>query len=337
MNVKFKAAVAASIAGLMALSACGGKSDASGGDGKISVVGFSVLQASYKDELAAFEKTAAGKGASFSESYGASGDQSRAVESGAPADLVHFSLEPDMTRLVGDKLVASDWNSGATKGIVTQSVVVISVRKGNPKNITGWDDLIKPGVQVVTPNPASSGSAKWNILAAYGQAAANGGDAAGQAYLTKLLKNTVAMPDSGRDATTAFLGGTGDVLLSYENEAITAKQAGSDLDYVVPDTTLLIQNPGAVTSDAPKQATDLLDFLESKDGQAIFAKFGFRPLTDVGTLDVQGANDPSNPFPQPKTLLTIDKDFGGWDDANTKYFDEENGIVTKLMSETGQG
>ena len=113
-------------------------------------------------------------------------------------------------------------------------------------------------------------------------------------------------------------------------------QAGADFDYVIPDQTLLIQNTGAVTTDASKAAKDFLDFQLSKQGQTDYAKQGFRPLDESVKVDVKGANDPSDPFPTPKTLLTIDKDFGGWDEANTKYFDEENGIVTKLLADSGK-
>ena len=250
---------------------------------------------------------------------------------------MHFSLEPDMTKLTDEGLVADDWKDGDNKGIVTQSVVAIVVRKGNPKNIKGWDDLVKPGIKIVTPNPGSSGSAKWNILAAYGHVLANGGsDADAQAYLKKFLGNVAAFPGSGKDATTAFEGGTGDVLLSYENEAIQARAAGADFDYIIPDETLLIQNPGAVTKDASNAAKAFLDYQISKDGQTDYAKQGFRPLDDSIKVDVEGANDPADAFPTPKTLLTIDEDFGGWAEANTKYFDEENGIVTKLIADSGK-
>jgi sulfate transport system substrate-binding protein len=342
MKIDIKAAAAVALLGMLSLSACGG-SDADAGEGggsdgaELSLVGFSVLEAANKEATAAFERTEAGKGVTFGPSYGASGDQSRAVEAGKAADIVHFSLEPDMQRLVDAGLVADDWKDGETKGIASQSVVVFVVRPGNPENIESWDDLTKDGVDVITPNPASSGSAKWNILAAWGHTIADGGgDADAETYLKSLLANTVALPESARDATTLFTSGTGDVLLSYENEAILAKQNGADFDYVVPDTTLLIENPAAVTEEAKPQAQDFLDFLTAADGQAIYAKYGFRPLTGGEDVEVEGANDPADPFPAPKTLLTIDKDFGGWADANTTYFDEETGIVPRLQKETGK-
>lgn len=337
MDRKITAGLIGTVSALT-LSACGGGSAASesGGDGaELDLVGFSVLEAANKEVTAAFADTGAGSGVSFLPSYGASGDQSRAVESGKAADIVHFSLEPDLQRLVDGDLVDAGWNTGPTKGILSQSVVVFVVRPGNPEGIEDWDDLTEPGVDVITPNPASSGSAKWNLLAAWGQAVEDGGDAAGPKYLSAMLGNIVALPESGRDATTLFDSGTGDVLLSYENEAILAKQNGAQIDYVLPDTTLLIENPGAVTKDAEPEAQEFLDFVLSDEGQSIYAQYGFRPLTDV-EVEVEGATDPADPFPSPGTLLTIADDFGGWGEANDKYFDEEAGLVTELLAKSGK-
>jgi sulfate/thiosulfate-binding protein len=331
---------AALAASLIATSACSDPASGGGGGGDkktVSIVGFSILKTANKSLIKDFQKTDAGKDVEFKESYGASGDQARAVIAGLKADEVHLSLEPDMTKLTDEKLVADDWKSGPNKGIATQSVVAIVTRKGNPKGIKSWDDLAKPGVKIVTPNPGSSGSAKWNILAAYGHVLANGGsEADASAYLKKFLANVAAFPGSGKDATTAFEGGTGDVLLSYENEAIQARAAGADFDYFIPDQTLLIQNPAAVTEDSSKAAKAFLDFQLSKAGQTDYAELGFRPLDDTIKVDVKGANEPSDAFPAPKTLLTIDGDFGGWGDANKKYFDEDNGIVTKLIAASGK-
>lgn len=304
----------------------------------LSLVGFTVPQAANNAAQAAFAKTAAGRNTSWTESYGASGDQSRAVAGGLKADYVHFSLEGDVTRLVTAGLVAEDWNKGANKGIVTRSVVVIVTRKGNPKKITTWADIVKPGIRIVTPNPSSSGAARWNILAAYGSVLANGGTEAQAAeFLTAFFKNVVSLPGSGRDATTAFLSGTGDVLLSYENEAILARQEGQDLDYFVPDTTLLIENPGAVTKTADPRAAKWLEFVLGPAGQTEFVKKGFRPVAEVTGVKVEKANDPANPFPAPsKKLQTIATDFGGWSAVNTKFFDATNGIVTKIQKESGK-
>ena len=344
MNKTIKAAATLTVAGVLALTAtaCGG--DASG-DSKgttINLVGYSVLEQANKGVISAFEKSDAGKDVQFKESYGASGDQSRAVVAGAKADEVHLSLEPDVTRLVDEGIVAEDWKDNDTKGICTTSVVVFVVQKGNPKGIDSWDDLVQSGVGIVTPNPASSGSAKWNLLAAYGAAKDEGGsDEAAQQYMKDFFGNIAALPDSARDATTAFTSGTGDVLLSYENEAILARQSGQDFDYVIPDETLLIENPCAVTEGAPKAAQDFLDFQKSEEGQKLYAETGYRPLVDIGDLEVDGANDSSDPYPAPGTLLTVDGDFAGWADANGKYFGDgegENplGILTQIQSEAGQ-
>lgn len=341
MKKTIKAAAVLSV-GALALTACGG------GDSdkdNIAVVGYSVLESANESVFSAFQDTDAGADASFDgPSYGASGDQSRSVADGYHADEVHFSLEPDMTRLVDADLVADDWKDNDTNGICTQSVVVMVVKTGNPENITGWDDLVSGDISVVTPNPASSGSAKWNLLAAYGAQIANGGtEADASAYMTELFANHIAaLPDSGRDATTAFTSGTGDVLLSYENEAILARQNDTDFDYVIPDQTLLIENPCAVTTDAddPDLANDFLDFQKSAEGQKLYAETGFRPLVDEGDLEVEGANDPSDPFPTPETLLTMDDDFGGWGEANDKYFadgtgDAPIGIIAKIQADSG--
>ncbi|MGN0063640.1 MAG: sulfate ABC transporter substrate-binding protein [Nocardioides sp.] len=346
MSITRKAAkrlgVAVSLAGLLGLAACGGSSSGSSEDDEntISIVGFAVPEAANKNIAEEFVKTDAGKGVTFKTSYGASGDQSRAVEAGLDADYVHFSVASDVTRLVDSGQVSDTWDDGENKGVVSRSVVVFGVREGNPKNIKTWDDLVKPGVEIVTPNPASSGAARWNALAAYGQVTANGGsEQEASDYIDKFFANVVSLPGSGRDATTAFLGGTGDVLMAYENEAILAAQNGEGFEYIIPETTLLIENPGAVLEDATPKAQDWLDFVLSDEGQKQFALTGFRPIRDDvdfgGT--VEGATDPSNPFPEVPHLLTVENDFGSWGELSTKYFDEENGIVTKAIAKSGKG
>jgi sulfate transport system substrate-binding protein len=336
------AAIATSLSAVL-LAACGGSADeggSGGGNTTLSLVGFAVPKAGNNAAQAAFAKTPEGKGTTWKESYGASGDQSRAVEGGLKADYVHFSLTPDVTRLVDAGLVAKDWNAGPNKGIVTDSVVVLVVRKGNPKNITGWDDLAKPGIGIVTPNPGSSGSARWNILGAWQHVIAGGGSEADATdFLTKIFDNVEALPGSGRDATTAFQGGTGDVLISYENEAIFARQSGEDIDYVLPDDTLKIENPAAVTTDADPKAKAFLDYVLTKEGQEQYVSKGFRPLESVDGVEVgtvKGANDESDPFPTPAKLFTIDGDLGGWEAVNTKFFDENDGIITKIIAASGK-
>jgi sulfate transport system substrate-binding protein len=321
------------------VAACGGASDTKGGsassDGgggktQLALVAYSTPQVVYDDLIPAFQKTAAGKGVTFTQSYGASGDQSRAVENGQKADYVAFSLAPDVDRLVKDGLVADNWASTPTKGMVSDSVVVLMVRKGNPKGIHTWADLLKPGVQVLTPNPFTSGSAKWNIMAAYGAQLKQGKTPAqALAYLHDLLVNHVKVQDkSGREAVQDFLGGNGDVVISYENEAITAQQKGSKVDYVIPDQTIFIQNPAAVTSKAPAAAKAFLDYVTTKPAQEVFAKHGYRPvLQDV-------LQEHAKEFPKPKQLFTID-DLGGWTKVNDEFFDPDKGSVAKIEGDAG--
>jgi sulfate transport system substrate-binding protein len=301
----------------------------------VSIVAYSVPKPAYDALESEFQKTSQGKGVTFSASYGASGDQSRAVSNGQAADYVAFSIAPDLTKLVPD-LVDASWNSTPTKGLVSDSIVVIAVRKGNPKGIRGWDDIVKPGVTIVTPDPSSSGSAKWNLLAAFAHGYINGGgDAGGEAYLKRFAGHIVSKPESGSKATQTFLSGTGDVLISYENEAIGARQKGQALDYVVPADSVLIENPAACTKSASQAAKDFLAFVESTAGQKVFAGKGYRPvLPGVSPGTVSGANDPANPFPAVPTLTTV-AELGGWSAVNTRFFDKSTGIVTVILKGSG--
>lgn len=330
----------------LVLGACGSDgTDEAGADDQgaaeettLSIVGFAVPEAANKAIAEAWQETEEGARVTFKTSYGASGDQSRAVVAGLEADYVHFSVSSDVTRLVDEGLVADTWDDGPTKGVVSSSIVVFAVRKGNPEGITSWDDLVRPGIEIVTPNPASSGAARWNALAAYGQAIQAGKtEAEATAYLTQFFANVVALPGSGRDATTAFLGGTGDVLMAYENEAILAHQNGEEFDYIVPETTMLIENPGAVLIDADPKAQAWLDFVLSPDGQRELALKGFRPVIEgVEFGEVEGANDPADPFPAVTNLLTVAEDFESWSALSDKFFDEEDGIVTKVIAASGK-
>ena len=312
-------------------SACGGTSDAasdgSEGGGKLTLVAYSTPQEAYEEIIPAFQKTTAGQGVEFEQSYGASGEQSRAVEAGLPADVVEFSLDSDITRLVDAGLVDADWSQNEYKGMVTDSVVVFVVRKGNPDNIQTWDDLLKPGVEVITPNPFTSGGARWNIMAAYGAQISQGkSKEEAVAYLNELFQQVAVQDASARDALQTFTGGKGDVLLSYENEAITAQQKGEDVDYVVPEQTILIENPVAVTTDAPESANEFVKFLYSDEAQKIFGEKGYRPVVKsvADTFD----------YPTPSSLSTI-QDFGGWGTVKDEFFDPENGIVAKIEMSLG--
>jgi len=296
---------------------------------KLSLVAYSTPQAAYEQLIKAFQATPQGKNITFTTSFGASGDQSRAVEAGLNADIVAFSLEPDITRLVKDKLVAADWNSDQYKGMITDSVASFVVRKGNPKAIKTWNDLIKPGIEVITPNPFTSGGARWNILAGYGAKSQVGKDeAAGVDYLKQLFQHVPVQDDSGRKALQTFVGGKGDVAISYENEAIFAQQNKQPVDYVIPDDTILIENPIAVTANSknPVQAKAFLAWLHTPEAQRIFADNGYRPV-------VPGVAKPDE-FPKPAGLFTI-ADLGGWPTVTTKFFDPEKGVLVEVEQKLG--
>jgi sulfate/thiosulfate-binding protein len=299
--------------------------------GALTLVAYSTPKAAYDAIIPLFQATPDGSGVTFETSYGASGDQSRAVESGLPADVVAFSLAPDVDRLVKDGMVAADWNAGATKGMVTDSVVVFVVRKGNPKGIKTWDDLVKPGIGVIEPNPFTSGGARWNVMAAYGAEIKNGkSEADATTYLTSLFGNIVVQDTSARAALQTFVAGQGDVMLAYENEAIAAQQGGQDVDYVVPDQTILIENPVAVTNvgDLPDKARAFVTFLTTPDAQKAYASKGYRPV--LPDVLAQYATQ----FPKPSGLFAI-TDLGGWSAVNTKFFDKTNGIVAKIEQGIG--
>jgi len=319
------------------LTACGGgssdvvgASSTSNAQTTLTLVAYAVPEPGWSKIIPAFAATPEGKGVEVTTSYGASGDQSRAVVDGKPADLVNFSVEPDVTRLVKANKVAADWNSDVTKGVPFGSVVALVVRKGNPKHIKDWDDLLQPGIEVVTPSPLSSGSAKWNLLAPYA-AKSNGGQdqQAGLDYITKLVDDHVkTRPGSGREATDVFLQGTGDVLISYENEAINTERQGKDVEHVIPSQTFKIENPVAVvnTSAHLEKATALKNFLFTPEGQKIWAAAGFRPVDPAVTAEF--AND----FPSPEKLWTI-ADLGGWSTVDSALFDKDNGLITKIYKQ----
>jgi sulfate transport system substrate-binding protein len=328
------ALLAALFAFALVVAGCGSSSsDSTSGSssgGKLDVVGYSTPESVYQESLEpAFEKTSEGKSVSFSNSFGASGDQSRAVVAGQPASVVHFSQAGDMERLVEEgELVSKGWEKQPYGGIATDSVVVLVVRKGNPEGIQSFDDLQSKDVGIVTPNPFSSGSARWNIMAVYGTAI-NEGKSPAQALeaVKTVLEKTQAQPGSARDALAAFTQGEGDVLLSYENEAIKAEKEGEDVEYIVPPSTIQIETPIAVTESAPEPAAeDFVKFLWSNAGQKIWAENGYRPVNPK-LVDAKQ-------FPTPKDLFKISQ-FGGWGKVNDEFFDEESGSVAKIEGELG--
>jgi sulfate/thiosulfate transport system substrate-binding protein len=316
------------------LTACGGADDSSsgssgssskssgGGEATINLVAYSTPEVVYDEITPDFQKTPDGQGVNFKTSYGASGEQARAVVGGLPADYVSFSTEPDMQKLVDAGLVSSDWKNTDTKGLITTSLVSFVVRKGNPKGIHGWDDLLKPGVKVVTPNPFTSGAAKWNLLGAY----AHGGIG----FVEKLIKDHVSVqPKSGREALQTFTGGEGDVLISYEYEYATAVKKGEKgLQLIRPDDTVKIDITAATTEKAPEQAKSFLTYVLGDQAQQRFADWGYRPVNET-VLEKNKAK-----FPDPKQVKTIDE-LGGWSKVNDDLFDPENGQVAKIEDDAG--
>jgi sulfate transport system substrate-binding protein len=329
----------------VAVAGCGGSSDqastatgsnasakSGGGGTQLQLVAYSTPKKAYDALTTAFEQTSAGKGVSFGQSFGASGAQSRAVDSGQPADVVAFSTEPDMTRLVKDGIVAKSWDANPEKGISSDSVVVMVVRKGNPKHISGWDDLVKPGVDVITPNPSTSGSARWNILAGYG-AELKEGKTPAQAlgYVKTLLSKNVSVQDSSAAAALqTFTGGKGDVLLDYESDALAAEKSGDAIQIVYPKQTLLIETPIAVTakSSHASQAQAFLNWQWSAAGQTIWAEQGYRPVLQ------SVASKYTSKFPTPPQLFTIDF-LGGWKKVKDEFFAPSTGSITKIEEAAG--
>jgi sulfate/thiosulfate transport system substrate-binding protein len=320
------------------LAACGGgSSDVVGAEGDqdgvettLTVVAYAVPEPGWSKIIPAFAATEEGNGVAVTTSYGPSGDQSRSVVDGKPADLVNFSVEPDIARLVEADKVAPDWSADATQGVPFGSVVTFVVRDGNPRNIRDWDDLLQPGLEVVSPSPLSSGSAKWNLLAPYA-AKSNGGQdqQAGLDFVDELVSNHIrTRPSSGREAADLFLQGTGDVLLSYESEAIHIERQGKPVEHINPSQTFKIENPVAVVTSSrhQEQANALKNFLYTPEGQRIWAQAGFRPV------DPAVVEDFAIDFPAPERLWTID-DLGGWDVVEPTLFDKDNGAITKIYQQ----
>ncbi|OBI86931.1 sulfate ABC transporter substrate-binding protein [Mycobacterium asiaticum] len=320
------------ITGLVA--AChGGASDAIDGgvidavNTSITLVAYSVPEPGWSKVIPAFNASEEGRGVQVITSYGASGDQSRGVVAGKPADIVNFSVQPDINRLVKAGKVAADWDTEAGKGIPFGSVVTLVVRKGNPKNIRNWDDLLRPGIEIITPSPLSSGSAKWNLLAPYAVKSGGGRNPrAGVDFIDSLVRDHVKLrPGSGRVATDVFIEGSGDVLISYENEAIAAERQGQAVEHVNPPQTFKIENPVAVVRTSPHldAARMFKNFQYTSVAQRLWAEAGFRPIDPAVAADFR------NQFPVPVKLWTI-ADLGGWGTVDAQLFDRNTGSITKL-------
>jgi sulfate transport system substrate-binding protein len=329
MNKAHKTILAAVV---VALALAAGASAASSGT-NLSLVGYSTPKVVLGKIIQAWQKTPDGNGASFSQSFGASTDQARAVANGLKADVVFLSTGDDVNLLVDAGLVDSKWNRQSYNGIAADTVVVFAVRNGNPKHIKSWDDLVKSGVQVVTPNPFSSGSAKWNILAAYGaQRRLGKTDKQATAFVQKLFTHVVSQDSSGRNATNTFLAGRGDVLITYESEAINSRLNGQDIQYVIPRQSMLIELPIAVLKSSPNKdkANQFIRFVKGDTAQDLLAQNGFRPV------DQKVAKRFADKYPaRPGIFKVDDKIIGGWRNADKVWFDPNKGRMVTIERAIG--
>jgi sulfate transport system substrate-binding protein len=300
-------------------------------DTTLALAAYSIPTNVYPKLFAAYQATPQGQGVKFTSSFAASEVQSKAVAAGLPTDVVNFSISTDMDRLVQAGLVDKSWDANPYHGIVSKSVVVFVLRNGNPKHIRTWDDLVKPGVQVVFPNPFSSGGARWDIMAAYGgMLREKKTPKQAQAYLTQLFRHNVSQDTSGRNALNTFLSGKGDVLLDYESDAKLAQQQGKPVYYLIPKATLQIETPlAAVNGNNKAAAQQFVNWLYTPAAQTIWAQNGYRSvLPNVEKLYL-------GDFPPRPQLFTI-KYVGGWEKVNTQFFDPTNGIVAKIEQSLGQ-
>jgi sulfate/thiosulfate transport system substrate-binding protein len=302
-------------------------------DTELSLVAYSTPREAYAKLIPMFQKTDAGSDVSFKQSYGSSGEQTRAVKAGLEADIVALSLAPDVDELVAAGKVEASWKKQSYKGMVTNSVVVFVVRDGNPKKIKSWNDLLRPDVDIVTPNPFTSGGARWNIMAAYGAwRKAGKTDRQAQANLLKFWRNVIAQDTSARASLNTFNSGKGDVLLAYENEALFARTQGLNLQFVIPKATILIENPIAVlkTSTDKTAANAFLRFLRTPAAQQIFADNGYRPVV----RSIENRNRAK--FPTRPGLFTIDQlGLGGWTTVQKRFFHPNAGIMARIQRQVG--
>jgi sulfate/thiosulfate-binding protein len=300
----------------------------------VNLVAYSTPKDAYGKIVSAFQGTSAGNGVSFNQSYGASGDQARAVAAGLAADVVNLSLDPDVDYLVRKGLIPKNWKANPHKGIVSDSIVVFVVRDGNPKHIKGWGDLIKPGAKVITPNPFTSGGARWNVMAAYGALRRQGkSDKQAIQFLYKLFRHVPVQPPSAREALQVFSQGQGDVLLTYENDAIFAEKKGIHTQYQIPKATLLIETPAALSKTGLQKpaAKAFYKYLWSSTAQKAFADQGYRPVIKGVARNYH--------FVQPPGLFNISsKKLGlaGWTNVNRRFFNPNTGIVAKIERSLGR-
>jgi sulfate/thiosulfate-binding protein len=301
----------------------------------VNLVAYSTPKPVMQTLITRFEHTAAGQGVSFTQSYGPSGSQARAIVAGQPADIAFLSTGLDVDTLADAGLVAKNWNTAPYGGIAADSVVAFVVRPGNPKHIHTWSDLVNAGVQVVTPNPFSSGSAKWNVLAAYGAARKSGmGNHKAIQFVTKLFRHVVSQDSSGSNAANTFFSGKGDVLITYESEAYAAFAAGKSGELVVPKPTMLIELPMVALRNAPPAAKSFISYVHGPKQQAIFAANGYRPVVKsvLGrpSLAIWRRRYDTGP-----TFNIRDRLFGGWRNVNRVWFDPNTGRMVGIERVVG--
>jgi sulfate/thiosulfate transport system substrate-binding protein len=301
----------------------------------LNLVAYSTPKAVMATLITRFQHQPAGQGVSFTQSYGPSGSQAKAIVAGQPADIAFLSTGLDIDTLVDAGLVSKSWTSTPYGGIAADSVVAFVVRPGNPKHIHGWQDLVKPGVQVVTPDPFPSGSAKWNVLAAYGAARKSGmvNHKAIQ-VVTKLFKHVVAQPSSGSNAATAFFNGQGDVLITYESEAYAAFAKGEKGTLIVPKPTMLIQLPMVALKSAPAAARAFISYAHAPKQQKIFAANGYRPVVK-SVLKSPTLASWRRKYNTGRTFNINDRLFGGWRKVNSAWFDLNTGRMLGIERAVG--
>jgi sulfate transport system substrate-binding protein len=330
--------------GLLALalsSACGGATEEEIGN-RLILGAYTTPREAYGELIPLFQshwESQGGQPVTFEESYLGSGAQSRAIMEGFEADVAALSLEADVERIAEAGLITHDWRTAPHEGMVSTSIVAFAVRSGNPQAIQDWADLARPGIEVLTPNPRTSGGAMWNILGLYG-AALRGGvqgvpagdeDAASE-FLKAVLRNLSVMDKSARDSMTTFENGVGDVAITYENEVLVGQQAGQDYELVIPRSTLLIENPVALVDEYVDQhgvrpaAEAFVAFLFTPEAQEVFARHGLRS-PDAGV-----AASTASLFPPVPDLFTITDQFGGWESATPRFFGDQ-GIFTLAIIE----
>ena len=294
----------------------------------LNLVAYSTPKPVMTKLIAAFQKTPAGQGVSFTTSYGGSSAQAAAVVAGQPADAVIFSTGTDMNLLVDKGLVDPNWVNQSYHGVVWNSVVVLALRNGNPKKIKAWTDLVKPGVGVLIPNPFTAGIAKWDIMTPYvAQRRLGKTEAQAQGFIKTLFDHVVSQDSSGSNATNTFLSGKGDALVTFESEAINGK-----IPYVIPRQTMLIDIYGAVTKQSQHKddVNNFLRFLKSPAGQTILGTDGYRPVNKQ--VFAQFASK----FPKRPGETTInDKLLGGWRAVDKKWFDPNTGLMAKIEKGLG--